>query len=42
LNCELESLPGRLDDVWDKLVEGDRVLDLLKRAWRAVSGRAES
>jgi hypothetical protein len=40
LDSLLENPPKTLDDLWDRLVEGDRILDLFKRAWRALSGRA--
>ena len=41
LDSLIENPPKMLDDLWDRLVEGDRVLDLFKRAWRALSGRAD-
>jgi hypothetical protein len=39
LDSLIGNLPKTLEGVWDLLVEGDQILDLLKRAWRAGSGR---
>jgi len=33
----IENPPGPLGDLFDRLVEGDQILDLWKRAWRALS-----
>jgi hypothetical protein len=40
LDTLISDPPKTLDAVWDRLVEGDRIVDLFKRAWRALSGRA--
>jgi len=37
LDSLIESFPKTLDDLWDRLVKGDRVLDLFKRALRVFS-----
>src|SRR5919199_1374259 len=35
LDTLLKGLPRTLDDVWDRLVDGDQVLDIFRRALRA-------
>ena len=37
LDSLIENPPKTLDDLWDRLVEGDRILDLFKQAWQAFS-----
>lgn len=37
LDTLLQGLPRTLDDVWETLVDGDQVLDVFKRAFRALS-----
>jgi hypothetical protein len=37
----IENPPGTLDHLWDRLVDGDQILDLWKRAWRALSQRPD-
>ena len=37
LDTLIQGLPLTLDDVWDKLVDGDQVLDIFKRAVSAIS-----
>ena len=39
LDSFVENPPKTLDDLWDKLVEGDRILDLFKQALEAFSPR---
>jgi hypothetical protein len=37
LDSLIENPPKTLDDLWDRLVEGDQILDLFKQAWEAFS-----
>lgn len=37
LDSLFENPPKTLDNLWDRLAEGDQILDLFKQAWRAFS-----
>jgi hypothetical protein len=37
LDSLIENPPKTLDDLWDRLVESDQILDLFKQAWQAFS-----
>ncbi|MCI0636217.1 MAG: hypothetical protein L0206_20235, partial [Actinobacteria bacterium] len=38
LDTLFRQLPQTLDDLWDDLVEGDQLIDVFRRAFRALSG----
>ena len=37
LDSLVHSLPNTLDDLWDKLIDGDQIVDIFKRVFRALT-----
>ena len=39
LDSRIARLPSTMDDIWHKVVDGDYMLDLFKKAIRAIRGK---